>query len=389
MNPPADTLTPNARPSDATWSYVRVDDFTPADLEDWRRLASRRTESAPFVDETWMRAWIAAFAPADHVCLCLRREGRLVGLAFMTPVNERWAGKTIDLLESATNAWSYRFEFLALDDDREIYSALWRTLFTHRRWDVVRLSWVVDRTPTMEWGLRTAKELGWSSAVVEAGTSPWRRLPEPGQPWDKGLRSKFKSNLRNRERRLQALGEVTFTVVKDAGGLEQAIRIFYDIEAKSWKGEKGTAIVMQEKARALFDGLIRAAPPDVWIPILSVDGRPVAAQFMRVQNRTMFLLKTSYDPEFSAYSPGQLITARAVRHGIENGVDALDFLGVSMAWKSDWMTEERPNVQLIFCAPSASGRYAYWTRYGLKNEVKKIPFAVLLARRLRRLRRRS
>lgn len=389
MNPPVDTVTPNRHPSDATCSFIRVDELTNADSEEWRRLASRRTESAPFVDETWMRAWIAAFAPADHVCLCVRRDARIAGLAFMAHFRDRWAGKALNLLESATNQWSYRYEFLARDDDDEIYRRLWTTLFSENKWDVIRLSWVVDETPTMQWGLRVARELGWSPVVVECSPSPWRKLPGRGEPWDKGLKSKFKSNLRNREKRIEALGDVEFTVVRDTNGLEGAVRTFYDIEAKGWKGEEGTAIAMQHGARSLFDGLLRGTPPDVWVPILFVGGRPVAAQFLRVWERTMFLFKTSYDPEFSAYSPGQLITARVVRYGIENGMEALDFLGAPMAWKTDWVPDARPNVQLVFCAPSTAGRYAYWTRYGFKNELKKVPFAVPLVRRLRGLRRKG
>jgi len=249
------------------------------------------------------------------------------------------------------------------------------------------MSWVVDQTPTMQWGLRVARELGWSPVVLEGGTSPWRRLPRRGEPWDSGLKSKFKSNLRNREKRIGALGEVEFTVARDTQDLRAAVRTFYDIEARGWKGEEGTAVTMQEGARKLFDGLLRGAPEQTWVPILSVGGKPVAAQFLRVWANTMFLLKTSFDPEYSAYSPGQLITARVIRYGIENGMEVLDFLGASMPWKTDWAPEERPNVQLVFCAPSPAGRYTYWTRFGFKNGVKKVPFAVPLVRRLRGLRR--
>src|SRR2546426_9070008 len=36
----------------------------------------------------------------------------------------------------------------------------------------------------------------------------------PPVPWDEGLTTKFKANLRNREGRLKALGDVTFEVAK-------------------------------------------------------------------------------------------------------------------------------------------------------------------------------
>ncbi len=387
MNQAAGTLPPQTDASALIASFVRIEEFSAKDMDDWHGLASQRTESAPFVDQTWMRSWIAAFAATNHVCLCVRRDGQLVGLAFMMPVRERWTRKTVEVLESTTNDWSYRYEFLALNDEDAIYRELWTTLFSQEERDVIRLSWVVDENPTMTWGLRVAKELGWPSVVVYAASSPWRTIPKTGEPWDKGLKSKFKANLRNRERRLEAAGDVRFTVVRDRDALDDAVRTFYDIEAKSWKGDEGTAVVMQDAAKNLFDGLVHGSTADIWVPILSVGARPIASQFVRVWDRTMFVLKTAYDPAFSAYSPGQLLTARVIRYGIENGMEALDFLGIAMPWKSDWVPEERRNVQLIFCSPSVTGRYAYWSRYGIKNELKKVPFTVPLVRRLRALRR--
>jgi CelD/BcsL family acetyltransferase involved in cellulose biosynthesis len=369
--------------SDPSWSFVRMEDFSPLDREDWARLAARRTESAPFVDETWMRAWIGAFAPKDQLSLCLRRGGRVAGLAFMVPIRERWTGKEYDILHSATNDWSYRYEFLAFNDDGDVYGQLWAALFSQSRWDVIRLDWIVRETPTMTWGLRAAREHGWSAVVIEGPPSPWRRLPASGESWNDGLKTKFKSNLRNRERRIQALGKTTFTVVRDTDSLKGALRTFYEVEAKSWKGEEGTAIAMQPGAKALFDGLLEGTARDMWIAVLSVGDTPVAAQILRVRDRTMFLLKTAYDPEFAAYSPGQLITARVIQDGIERGMDTLDFLGAPMDWKSDWVPELRPNVRLVFCSPSVAGRYAYWSRFGIKNGIKKLPLAVPFVRRLR------
>ena len=248
---------------------------------------------------------------------------------------------------------------------------------------MIRLEHVPEGSPTLAAGLKVARELGWRSIVQPTFLTPWRPL-SPTEPWDHGLKRKFKSNLRNRERRLAALGDVSFQVVTAAGGaLRAALDVFYELEASGWKGERGTAVARQRQVKRFYDGLVDHACDDVRIPILAVSGRPVAAQVLRTCGRTMFMLKTAYDQEHAEYAPGQLITARVIRYGLEQGLEALDFLADNASWKADWAPRYRPHYRLLLFAPSLFGRSTYWIRYGIKEQAKKLPGAVRVARWLR------
>ena len=80
----------------------------------------------------------------------------------------------------------------------------------------------------------------------------------------------------------------------------------------------------------------------------------------------MYLLKVGYDPEFRAYSPGQLITARLIEYGMSQGMRRLDFLGAEMTWKRDWCDQVQPNCRLWLFAPTWRGRLAYGARFAWK-----------------------
>jgi CelD/BcsL family acetyltransferase involved in cellulose biosynthesis len=282
-----------------------------------------------------------------------------------------------------TNIESPRFEFLSSGGRLDVQERLWQTLCEAGRWDVIRLEHVPEDSPSLSVGITVAHALGWSHVVEATLESPWRSLPRPPAAWDEGLQRKFRSNLRNRERRLATLGEVTFSVIGAGPEQRAALDVFYALEARGWKGQRGTAIALHPSTKAFYDGLQERAMRDIWIPLLSVGGRPVAAQLIRVQDRTLFLLKTAYDPEFAPYAPGQLITARLIRHGMEHGTATLDFLGEDMPWKDDWEPRLRRHHHLLLFSPSARGRYAYWTRYGVREHAKRIPGATRLVRRLR------
>ena len=61
-------------------------------------------------------------------------------------------------------------------------------------------------------------------------------------------------------------------------------------------------------------------------------------------------------------------------------MEMLDLMAGQSRWKSDWAREVRPHSELLLFAPTPTGRYAYWVRYGLRQQAKKLPGAVSLAR---------
>jgi CelD/BcsL family acetyltransferase involved in cellulose biosynthesis len=359
-----------------------------ADRVAWRELLASRPDTAPFVDEEWVAAWSWAFGPREPLFVCGREGSRLVGLGALQGMTVPWAGRRTAVLRSLTDVESPRFEFLSSDGRLDVQERLWTALCDSGQWDVICLDYLPEDSPTLRAGLTVGAELGWNQVVEETLESPWRPLPRPPAPWDTDLKRKFKSNLRNRERRLERLGEVSFAVARTGEAQRAALKIFYALEASGWKGERGTAIAQRASAKAFYDGLVERTAQSTWITILSVAGRPAAAQLIRVHGRTLFLLKTAYDPEFSPFAAGQLLTARVMRYGMDHGVEALDFLGENMTWKEDWEPQLRRHYRLQLFAPSASGGYAYWTRYGIREHAKKIPGARRFVRWLRALARR-
>src|SRR5436309_4524008 len=182
----------------------------------WQLLASHCPGSAPLVDAPWILSWVDAFDPPEPVLACAWDDGSLVGLAPLQRVPESWLGRRLSVLQSLTNDESFRFDFLSWQGRVDVGEQLWRALCDAGRWDVIRLEHVPEGSPTLAAGLKVARELGWRSMVQPTFLTPWRPL-SPTEPWDHGLKRKFKSNLRNRERRLAALGDVSFQVVTGGG----------------------------------------------------------------------------------------------------------------------------------------------------------------------------
>ena len=350
----------------------------------WRLLASQQPHNAALVDRPWIQSWMEAFAPPEPVLLGAWEDERLVGLAaFQRLVEGPW-GHRVAVLQSLTNEESFRFDFLSWEGRLDILERMWCALCDARRWDVVRIDHLPDHSPTLTAALTVARARGWRTLVRPTFLTPWRPLCR-FTPWDEGLAKKFKSNLRRRERRLAELGDVRLDVVRGGDALKQALQVFYQLEASGWKGESGTAITQRPRVRQLYDRLVERADADggVWIPILTLSGTPVAAQVLRISGRTIFGLKTAYDQMYAKYGPGQLLTSRVIRYGIAHGMETLDLMAGNAGYKAEWARQFRPHYELILFAPSWAGRYVYWSKHGVQEQVKRLPGMIRFARWLR------
>lgn len=363
-------------------SFCSVEETLSRYHDQWKRLAFAKVEVAPFMDPHWVCTYRDICAPDSLRVALATRADEVVGLALLEQHRQNYGPWPIRVLRSTTFDWLSRYDFLAKADDYAVLKALWHAWLTSGTADVVHLILVAEGSPSIAAGMDAARELGWKSVTRELHSSPWRSLPVPPETWDLGLKSKFKSNLRNRERRLAMLGSVHFEVIRGADHLPAAMETFYRLEAAGWKSENQSAISQQPSIKLFYDRLVGRVPIEIWVPTLFVQGKAIAAQFIRVCGTTLNLLKVGYDPAFSAYSPGQLLMSRTIAYGMEQGMTALDFLGADMAWKQDWNPELRGNVEVILTAPTWPGRYVYWSGYGLKDQAKKIPGMRALVRRL-------
>src|SRR5256884_3576044 len=346
----------------------------------WRVLASQGPCSGPFVDPHWMLAWTEAFAPQEPVLVCARDGRRLVGLAALQRLVESWGGRRLTILQSRTNAESFRFAFLSWKGRVDIQEQLWRALCQSGDCDVIRIEHVPEGSPTLTAALTVAGELRWRALIQPTFLTPWRPL-SPTVPWDDGLTRRFRRNLRRAERRLGELGEVCFEVVTTGTRLKQALDVFYRLEASGWKGQRGTAVAQRSQVKRFYDGLVDRA--EVWIPILTVCGDPVAAYVLRISGHNIFAMHTGCDQAYSKYAPGLLLTSRLIRYGLDHGMEMLDLMADKARCKADWAGELRPHYEVLLFAPTPTGRYAYWVRYGVRQQAKKLPGAVRLARWLR------
>jgi CelD/BcsL family acetyltransferase involved in cellulose biosynthesis len=135
--------------------------------------------------------------------------------------------------------------------------------------------------------------------------------PRPAVTREAGRKSSgsTRKKLRQDWNRLGALGAVEVVNDRAPEQVRDAFEVFLAMEAGSWKGGTGTALLSKPEdaafARRLASGL--AAHGHASVALLRVAGEPIAAQVLLYCGPMAYTWKTAFNAEYGRYSPGALL----------------------------------------------------------------------------------
>jgi len=128
----------------------------------------------------------------------------------------------------------------------------------------------------------------------------------PNAGIDSSLPKKRVKEWTRQRRRLAEGGALDYSASTDARGVEE----FLALEAKGWKGARGTALrddpALARFTREMLEGF--AADGRLTIHRLARDDAPIAIGLVLRARRRAFYWKTAYDEAFAAFSPGVQLT---------------------------------------------------------------------------------
>ena len=210
---------------------------------------------------------------------------------------------------------------------------------------------------------------------------PWIPLDakwtQPEQQFNAGRRSDF----RRAERNANKLGDVQYEIHSPtAAELEPLLEHAFEVEAASWKGQRGSALTC-DSVRARFYERYAAYACErgiLRLCLLRIGGESAAMQLAIETGERFWLLKIGYDEKFARCSPGMLLMLHTVRYAAQRGLLSYEFLGAPEAWTKMWTQQVRPAISLRaypFTVPAmttlaADAARSMWTklRTGMRRD---------------------
>ncbi len=312
---------------------------------DWQNLYARSAEATPWQSWEWNEAWWRFFGKRKQARLLLFHSscGTLQGIAPLctapylgTPLRRlAWMG---------TGPSDYLGPLTAEGYEQEIAQLLLHHLHTQvTGWDIADLQQI---RPDSAFYTEFCTQ---NHTPISMEPCPYLQLPEKWETLTAGLSKKMRSNIGYYERLLVRTFPDAEFYMASGQTLFEDIDAMIALHQKRWHARSlpgalgGTRIRqfhMLAAQRFLEADILR-------LHMLKIEGKPAAALYCFAGRGRTYYYLGGFDLQLSRYSPGILLTARAIRQAIEEKHREFDFLRGHEAYKYRWLPSERINQRLF------------------------------------------
>ena len=171
-----------------------------------------------------------------------------------------------------------------------------------------------------------------------------------------------KHKIRQRLRRLTEAHDPVSFVTHTGDTLEEGLDRLVSLHDRRWDEIDAPmqGLLADPARREFLLDAIRALDAEGKVTLLSIEaaGTPVAVELDFVHERRVFLFKGAFDPDYAAYSPGQLLHHKVFEDGLAAGVEVFDFCRGDAQYKRRWANGERHLATLTLSRPGLAGAAA-------------------------------
>jgi hypothetical protein len=273
------------------------------------------------------------------------------------------------VLRAGANFYASLFTPLHAADAAPALLAWARSLAAQRpRWDVVDLSPMDVDAPLFAQceqalraaNFRTQRYFCFGNWYLRVGGRSY-------EEYFHGLPSKLRHTVLRKSRQLAANADFRIAVLSTPHQVQQAVRAFDRVYARSWKHP--------EPYPAFIPGLIRMLAAQGWLRmgVAYLGNNAVAFQLWIVRGRTAAIYKLAYDEAYAKLSVGSVLTSALMRQAIdEDAVEEIDYLTGDEDYKRDWMSDRRERWGLVGFNRATWRGLAGSVRHGLGAKLRSI-----------------
>lgn len=209
----------------------------------------------------------------------------------------------------------------------------------------------------------TAGPSGWKATVRYAGSGYYLPIQGSFDHYRASLSGNFRSNLNKAARKLGKLPHVTTEFLSGAAASPELLPRFMEVEARSWKGTEGTAILNSPSEVAFYRTLVRRLAAAGWLEwhLLNAGEKTIAANLAVRFNSTVVVWKLGYDAEYAKCSPGNMLFEHLVKHAYDSGNISEINLLTEQPWHERWLAQPRSYLRVRIYPPRFLSRLAWAT----------------------------
>ncbi|WP_310618456.1 GNAT family N-acetyltransferase [Flexibacterium corallicola] len=269
--------------------------------QEWEHLAINTITPNPFLSPSFLQELTRTF-PSLQVSVVLTIDTLTQRAVAALPVYSSREGITAKTLKVPVSEYGPLGTLLVSEEATpHALNLLFEKAASLSKWPLLTLPYhAVDGT-VPDLIRETAQTHNWRLASWLPQERAWQSSPPSS--------SSLPKRLRTYQRNLQSLGSVEFIQSQTPETVHTAFERFLALEANSWKGRQGSALLQRKQTTRFGRKIITtfAQSGQVQIHELQLNRKVIASLITLNQNGHVFTWKTAYDEAFAKFSPGRLL----------------------------------------------------------------------------------
>lgn len=317
----------------------------------WENTLCRSLENNIFL--TWEKTAPSVNKLKDDNCLRILYaidKNSVVGVAPFWITKKSVGLLSYNIIEPVTSENADYTGIILADQEEECLNQFLAYLFEQKDWDILQLVNLPQGSQTLKLLESNSRSLP-RFRMREGIICPYITIPDTEEKLLAELSPKFRRELKRRLRKLEREhGRVELKNYLQIGSLEEAMDILFKLHQKRWSLKGETGIFCSEEARNTIKETARLFEERNWLRLffLTVNGKPVAADFNLEYGGKMYGNLCGFDPDYSKYSVGHLLLWKVLQKCVEKGISEYDFMQGDEYYKYNWTHKQRQNKTIIF-----------------------------------------
>ena len=201
--------------------------------------------------------------------------------------------------------------------------------------------------------LDSARELGLHVSVRHHYDVGRTELADSWDDFERRMKKRHRQNMRrHRKRAEESCGPLSLEWLDPSACAtrEEAVRRVFEIEARSWKSESGTAVLQTPALLEYFQRLaeVLARNGQFGVCFLKAGDKPIAAVYGFISKGTFYLVKLGCDDSLRQFGPGQLLVYLLIEAAHDRpDIREINFFGEMSDYQKYWVNHTDPVGRVV------------------------------------------
>ncbi len=317
-----------------------------------------------FLTHAWFRCWWDAFGDDGQLfVVCVRRGGRLVGVAPLRLTRSRFRGFPVRKLSFLANAYTEEADFIVAGPEGRVVQAILAHLARPRRaWDILDLSRVRETSALWEHLPDAAPACGLSFVTRPDICVPYISITAS---WKEFLGRRSRNFRKTLNKRRNAIGKspehVRVELLASPDEINGALPEMVQVSSRSWKAERQRALGDKPSDLAFIDRLSTELGARGWLNIwmLRHGETPVAYEYHLKYRDVTSPIRADFDEAHRAIAPGAYLEYSIIHSLFDDpkrNVREYNTCADAYAYELRWTDNLRAHSRAWVFAPSWYGK---------------------------------